>query len=152
MPTPALPLVWAAFHVLKSGANSVFGKASDCLGRRVMLAVGYGIYAASYLLFSVSDSLAVFLAVFAAYGVHYGFVEGVEKAAIADLCTPAVRGRGLGLYQGALGLVLLPASAGFGAIRTAYGPDVAFRVCGVIALAGPIVLPFVRFGLAPKAA
>lgn len=145
LPPAGLPLVWAGFHVIKSVANRYLGAASDRFGRRAMLGIGYGLYATSYLLFAQASTVTAFLLVFALYGLHYGFVEGVEKAAIADLCPAGLRGRGLGLYQGVLGLVLLPASAGFGALWNAYGAQTALFVCGVLALVGTIALPLVRF-------
>lgn len=144
LPGAALPLLWAGFHVVKALANQVGGRLSDRLGRKALLGTGWTIYAASYFGFAEAARIGPFLAVLALYALHFGCVEGVEKAAIADLVPAPLRGRAFGLFHAATGLALLPASALFGWAWTAASPEAAFRLAGALALVGPLALPFLR--------
>jgi MFS family permease len=50
------------------------------------------------------------VALFIAYGLYYGLVEGSARAYVADLAGADERGSAYGLYHAVVGIVALPAS------------------------------------------
>ncbi|MGZ6334147.1 MAG: MFS transporter, partial [Bdellovibrionota bacterium] len=67
---------------------------SDRLGRRTLIAMGWGIYALTYALFGsqlVATSRFAFAGGVAIYGLFFGFTESVERAWIADLAPAQAR-------------------------------------------------------------
>ena len=49
-------------------------------------------------------------ALFAVYGLFYGLTEGGERALVANLVQPNLRGTAYGLYQFSIGISTLPSS------------------------------------------
>ena len=80
------------------------------------------------------------IAIFLAYGVYFGFTEGVEKAWVADMAPAESRGMAFGIYNAALGLGGLAASLIFGAIWTRISPPAAFLTGACLALAASLLL------------
>jgi MFS family permease len=135
-----IPLLWSALHVVKMSSSVIGGALSDRAGRRTMIIVGYVWYAAIYAAFAWTTSLAAVVAIFLAYGVYFGFTEGVEKAWVADLAPAASHGTAFGIYNAALGLGGLGASLIFGAIWTRVSPPAAFLTGAALALAASVLL------------
>ena len=96
VPVATLPLLWAALHVVKSASSVPGGVLSDRVGRRTALLLGWGWFALIYAGFSVAVSAWQAWALFLAYGLYFGFVEGAEKALIADLAPASRRGTAFG--------------------------------------------------------
>jgi MFS family permease len=137
-----IPLLWSALHVVKMSSSVVGGALSDRFGRRTMIAVGYLWYAAIYAAFAWAATLPLVIAIFLAYGLYFGFTEGVEKAWVADMAPASGRGVAFGIYNAALGLGGLAASLIFGAIWTRVSPSAAFLTGACLALAATLLLYF----------
>jgi predicted MFS family arabinose efflux permease len=105
-----------------------------------MIVLGYLWYAAMYAGFAWFTSLPWVIAIFLAYGVYFGFTEGVEKAWVADMAPAEVRGTAFGIYNGALGFGGLAASVIFGLIWTRVSPATAFLTGASLALAASLLL------------
>jgi len=135
-----IPLLWSALHVVKMTASVIGGALSDRLGRRNVIIVGYLWYAAIYAAFAWTTSLGILIAVFLAYGIYFGFTEGVEKAWVADMAPAESRGMAFGVYNAALGLGGLAASLIFGVIWTRVSPSAAFLTGACLALAASLLL------------
>ncbi|HYW49652.1 MAG TPA: MFS transporter [Gemmatimonadaceae bacterium] len=148
VPIAMLPLLWAAHHVVKSASSVPGGALSDRIGRRRMMLAGWGWYALVYAGFALATNAMHAWALFLAYGLFFGMVEGAEKALIADLAPADRRGTAFGWYNAAMGVAALPASLLLGAVWTLRGPSVAFGVGASIALLalvlGIVVLPAKR--------
>ena len=142
-------LLWSAFHVVKMLSTYVGGRVSDRLGRRPMVVAGWSVYAAVYLAFALVSSPAAMIATFLAYGLYYGLTEPAERAWVADLAPPHLRGTAFGLYHGVIGLAALPASVLFGLLWQRLGAPVAFLTGAGLALAATVVLTLVPRG-APR--
>ena len=142
-----LPLVWAFFHIIKVIFSTPLGTLSDKIGRKIVINIGWGIYAFVY----VSFALLVFLSpdiqivatfvLFAVYALYYAFTEGTEKALVADLVSDEKRGTAFGLFNFSIGLGALPASIIFGFLYSffdkrfpGFGGTVAFGFGGTIAI------------------
>ena len=102
------------------------GKLSDRLGRRRVIALGWGVYALVYLGFALTTDLWQVWLLFAGYGIYYGIVEGTARAFVADLVPEEKRGTAYGLYHGVVGLTLLPASIIAGWLWQTYSPSTPF--------------------------
>lgn len=128
-----IPLLWSALHVVKSTASVAGGHLSDRVGRRHVIALGWVVYAAVYGAFAVFDTSSMVIAVFLIYGLYFGLTEGVERAWVADLAGPDIRGTAFGVYNAVLGVGSLAASLIFGAIWTRVSPPAAFRTGAALA-------------------
>ncbi|MEP7381961.1 MAG: MFS transporter [Gemmatimonadota bacterium] len=128
-----IPILWAAFHVVKSLTATPAGALSDRVGRRSLIVGGWLVYAAVYLGFAHADGQGLAWALFLLYGVYFGLTEGVQKALVADLVPPVARGRAFGWYNLALGLGALPASLLFGVVWDRRGAPAAFTLGSAIA-------------------
>jgi MFS family permease len=148
-----LPLVWAFFHIIKVAFSTPLGALSDRIGRKRAIQIGWGIYAFVYLSFAFLDRLpggwqiAATFFLFAVYALFYAFSEGAEKAFVADVVEPDLRGSAFGMYNFAIGLGTLPASIVFGLLYKAFGAAAAFGTGAAIAGLSMVLLAlFVREG------
>lgn len=137
-----IPLLWSALHVVKSTASVAGGQLSDRIGRRHAIALGWTVYAAVYAAFAVFDTAGIVITVFLVYGLYFGLTEGVEKAWVADLAAPEVRGTAFGIYNAVLGVGSLAASVLFGLIWTRVSPPAAFLAGAALATFATVLLYF----------
>jgi MFS family permease len=136
----ALPVLWAAFHVVKVASAYPLGRLSDSVGRMPILLTGWAYYAIAYAAFAVTDGPAALAAIFVAYGLFYGLTEGVERALVSDLVAPPQRGVAFGLYNAAVGVTALPASLITGLVWEAHGRAAALGFGAGMAMLGALVL------------
>lgn len=116
VPAFRIPLLWTFFHLVKMLATMPFGVLSDRIGRRTVIVAGWCVYALSYVGFGLASSEWQVWALFALYGLFFGLTEGVEKAYLADMADPSLRGAAFGWYNFAIGAGAFPASLLFGVI------------------------------------
>jgi len=135
-----IPLLWAALHLVKAAVSIYGGDLSDRLSRRSVIGVGWAVYALVYAGFAVSTSIPALVGWFLVYGVYYGFSEGVEKALVADLAPPTMRGTAFGLYNAVLGVGALAASLVFGYVWKVAGAPAAFAMGASLAMAATVLL------------
>lgn len=140
VPTVQLPLLWAALHLVKTVSSRPAGALSDRVGRRPLVVLGWSWYALVSVGFALAQSALALWVLTLAYGLVHGLTEGAEKALVADLAPPAVRGTAFGWYQLSVGVAALPASLLFGAIWTRWGAPAAFATSAALAVAALAVL------------
>ncbi len=133
-------LIWALLHVVKSALSGPAGALSDRIPRRILIGAGWLVYALVYLGFGFAVSAWQIWVLFAAYGLYFGLVEGVEKALVADLVPKEQRGTAFGWYHAAIGIAALPASVLLGALWDAWGPRAAFGFGASLALLAVVLL------------
>ncbi len=144
VPTAGIALLWSAHHVVKMIANYFGGQLSDRIGPRAMILAGWLFYAAIYLTFGWLTSAPWLIAVFLAYGIYFGLTEPAERAWVASLVPPQLRGTAFGWYHCAIGLAALPASVAFGLLWQQWGATVAFTAGAVLAALAAVLLPAAR--------
>jgi MFS family permease len=144
VPAALVPVLWAMLHVVKSASSTPGGTLSDRLGRRPLIVGGWIVFALVYLGFALATEAWHAWALFAAYGVFFGLTEGTEKALVADLVRPEVRGAAFGWYNLAIGIGALPASLLFGAIWEMVGPAAAFLSGAALAVTASLGLLALR--------
>jgi len=147
---PVLPLYARSFGVSQVAiglAIAVYGLArflvavpvgqfSDQLGRRPVLALGGLVTAAGNLLCAYAPNYPVFVGARFVAGVGAAFVLTAGQIVLADITTPAVRGRAMAIYQGtflfAVGIGPFPG----GVLAERFGlatPFVAYAITGTLA-------------------
>jgi len=135
-----VPLMWAALHIVKAATSVLGGAWSDRVGRRAVIGLGWTVYAVVYAGFAASETLAVLLTWFLAYGFYFGLAEGTEKALVVDYVPAERRGFAFGIYYAVQGLGALAASVIFGALWKWYGAGAAFGVGAALALIATALL------------
>jgi MFS family permease len=139
LPAAWIPIAWVSLNASKALLNVPGGRISDRFGRKGAQVAGWLVYAAAYALFPTTRSIAVTWILLVAYGAYYGLTEGGEKALVADLAPPALRGRAYGALHAVTGLAVLPANAIFGVLY-AHHAAVAFWASASCALGAAVGL------------
>lgn len=118
---PALPAIGRTFNIDARSLAWVFtmyvlfnligapliARLSDLYGRRILYAVGVGVFGAGSLVVALAGSLPVLLAGRAVQGFGAGGIFPVASAVIGDAFPPERRGRALGLLGMVFGLAFL---------------------------------------------
>ncbi len=140
--TAFIPLLWVFLHVVKMLFSTPCGGLSDRIGRKRVIITGWVLYALVYAGFAYCNAAWHIWALFAVYGLFFALTEGAEKALVADLVDPGIRGTAFGVYNFAIGLGALPASVIMGFLWQRISPAAAFGFGALLALlaAGLIVL------------
>jgi MFS family permease len=145
LPLALVPMLWAWHHLVKAGGSTWGGTLSDRVGRRRAILLGWAVYTLSYTGFAFAGSPLVIVGLFAFYGVFHALTEGPERALVADLSGPELRGRAFGLFHAVTGAALLPASLLTGFLWQDFGAPVALgtgaALAGVAALGLQLLVP-----------
>ncbi len=130
MPVGAIPLLWAAFHVVKVVSARAGGWLADRVSRPRLILAGWLVYAAGYAGFAVARAPWQAATLLVIYGASAGLVEPAEKALVKDLVPAGRVGRGFGMYNFVLGIAAIPAGLLTGGLWTLAGSEVALGVAG----------------------
>jgi MFS family permease len=98
------------FNVVYTIVSTPAGLRSDKVGRGRVLAIGWLIYGLVYLGFAMAAASWQIYILYALYGLYYAMVEGTARAYVADLSSPEHRGTAYGIFNTAVGIMVLPAS------------------------------------------
>jgi MFS family permease len=139
-----LLLVIVAFNVVDALVAWPAGALSDRIGRRRLLGIGWGIYAAAYAGFALAGGAAAVLPLWLLYGVYHGVNEAVGRALVADLAPQHLRATGFGIVNAVTGLAILPASIVAGLLWDGVAAAAPFWFGAACAAAGLAMLAFVR--------
>jgi MFS family permease len=144
VPLALLPMLWCAFHVVKSAGNLLLGRAVDHFGPRPFLFAGWLVYAGVYLAFALATTAWQAWVCFLTYALFYGLTEPAEKTLVANLAGGEHWGLAYGWYNFAIGIATLPSSLIFGALYQAFGALVAFGWGAALAIVSVVLLTSVR--------
>ncbi|HMA28420.1 MAG TPA: MFS transporter, partial [Thermoanaerobaculia bacterium] len=142
-----LPVLWAFSNGVKSAFSTWGGGLSDRFGRKRLLFLAWTLYAACYAGFAFVSSAGPLVALFGVYSLYYSLSEGTERALVADLVAPGLRGRAFGWMNGLVGFAALPASAAFGLVWQHAGSKTAFLAGAAVSAAAVLGL----LALVPRA-
>ena len=154
--TLAIPIVIVHAHALDAGFSEVTavalatlnyllfnvvyallavraGSLSDRIGRKPVILAGYAAFIVGSLGFALFQAPFLLLLSFLAYGVAYGFVEGTQRALVADFAPKDLKATSMGTYHAAVGIGKLPASIFAGLLATIFGAWAAFLTGAAIA-------------------
>lgn len=135
-------LLYFLYNLTASLLAIPMGKRSDKIGRKRLLVPGYLVFALVYLGFAFAFSKPFMALIFALYGVYTAMITGVERAYIAEISPPELKGTMLGLHATIVGVALLPASLIAGLLWDRFGARVPFIFGSAMALAASVILFF----------
>ena len=133
-------LSYMLFNLVYAVVAMPAGIASDRLGRRNVIGVGFAVFAAVYVGFGLAGGGAVIWPLFAVYGLYMALTEGVGRAFVADFVPSERRATALGLYQGAMGAMILLSSVIAGALWDLVDPAAPFFLGAATALLALVLL------------
>ena len=144
-------LLYLIYNASASVLAIPMGKLSDRIGRKKLLVPGYLVFALVYLGFALAFSKPFMIVIFALYGVYTAMITGVERAYIAEISPPELKGTMLGLHATIVGVALLPASIIAGFLWDWFGAPVPFAFGACLALAASVILFFLMKTRTPSA-
>lgn len=133
-----VPLVMVAMNVVYAASAYPFGRLSDRVSHKTLLALGLLVLVAADLVLASSNHWAVVLAGVALWGVHMGITQGLLATMVADTAPADLRGTAYGFFNLMSGLAMLVASALAGLVWDRLGASFTFyggAVFCVVALA-----------------
>jgi MFS family permease len=142
--TELLPLVWCAFHIVKSAGSIAAGRAVDRFGARPLIVAGWVIYALIYLAFAQASAAWEGWVFFMVYALFHALTEPAERTFVLNLVGEDRKGLAYGWFNLAIGIAALPANLAFGLIYEWYGGPIAFRWSAALAAVAVGALWFVR--------
>ena len=115
IPTALVPLVMVAMNVIYAASAYPFGKLSDRMSHRKLLALGLVVLIAADLVIASNRHWSVLLAGVALWGIHMGMTQGLLATMVADTAPADLRGTAYGFFNLVSGFAMLVASvlAGF---------------------------------------
>jgi MFS family permease len=135
-------LLYALFNATCVIAAPLVGKLGDMVGRKHIVMMGYGVYAAINLWLIFASSRWEVVSAMAFYGIFYAIEDSQSKAFIADI-EPERRASAMGIYNFVTGLLYLPASLVAGALW-AFAPELAFGLAAALSLSAMAVFASLR--------
>lgn len=139
VPIALVPLVMVAMNLVYALSAYPFGKLSDRMSKKTLLALGLVVLIAADLVLASSDHWSVVLAGVALWGVHMGMTQGLLATMVADLAPADLRGTAFGFFNLVSGLAMLLASVLAGLLWDQFGASFTFYAGAIfcaIALAG----------------
>jgi len=132
-----VPLVMVAMNLVYAASAYPFGKLSDRMSHKALLAWGLLVLIAADLVLAIGGHWSILLAGVALWGVHMGMTQGLLATMVANHATEDLRGTAFGLFNLVSGLAMLVASVVAGLLWDRLGAEFAFyagAVFGAIAL------------------
>lgn len=133
-------LLYVLFNLVYTLFSIPSGSCSDRVGRKKVLTFGYALFALVSLGFALVSSVPGLVLLFALYGLVFAVVDGAERAFVSDLCKAEVRGTGLGVYYGAVGVAAIASGLVAGALWQLQSPEATFLFGTVAAFSASILL------------
>ena len=133
-------LLYFLCNVTAGALSMPFGRLSDKIGRKKLLVPGYLAFAVCYFGFAFTRTQALMVVIFVLYGAYTAMITGVERAFVAEIAPPALKGTMLGLQATVAGVALLPASVIAGALYKTQGPQAPFVFGAALSLAAAVIL------------
>jgi len=135
-----IPLVYLIISIVSVSLSIPIGSFADKIGKEKILLFGYIIYAVVYFGFGISSNITAIVALFALYGVYSAATDGIQKAFISDMIDGNKQGTAMGIYNGLLGVTLLPASIIAGVLYDKVNSSVPFYFGAGTAIISAILL------------
>lgn len=135
-----VPLVMVAMNLVYAATAYPFGRLSDQVSHRGLLAAGLLVLVAADLVLAQASHCAGVLAGVALWGVHMGMTQGLLAAMVADEAPAELRGTAFGFFNLVSGVAMLLASALAGWLWDGLGPAATFYAGAVICVAALALL------------
>lgn len=121
-----VPLAIVAMNLAFSLSAYPFGKLSDRMSHRSLLALGLGVMIVADLLLASSSHWTIVLAGTILWGIHLGATQGLLATMVAEVAPADLRGTAYGVFNLVCGLAMLFASVIAGLLWDRFGAPVTF--------------------------
>ncbi len=128
VPLAAVPLLWAALHLVRAAATYPGGVLSDRIGPMRAMAAGWMVYAVVCAGLAFAGSALSAAVWFLAFGLVAAATEAPERALVAAWGGTLLRSRRYGIYHAGTGAAALPGALVFGAVYATAGGTTALFV------------------------
>lgn len=139
-----IPVLYLVYSVAAALLSYPFGRLSDRVGRKPVMFIAYGAWAAVCAGAVLTQSLPAVASLFVLFGVHKAALEPVQKTIAAELAPKDYRASVLGGFQMVIGLAALPASLLAGFLWDKAGRQVPFYVSLGLTAVAALLLLFVK--------
>lgn len=139
IPVALVPLVMVAMNLVYAASAYPFGKLSDRMSHKMLLALGLAVLIAADLVLATDDHWATVLVGVTLWGVHMGMTQGLLATMVADTAPTDLRGTAFGFFNLVSGIAMLIASVVAGLLWDQLGASFTFytgAVFCIIALLG----------------
>lgn len=139
IPVALVPLVLVAMNAVYAVSAYPFGRLSDRMNRKTLLALGLVVLIAADLVLAMDSHWTTVLAGVVLWGVHMGMTQGLLAAMVADTAPADLRGTAFGFFNLVSGAAMLVASTVAGLLWDQMGASFTFyagAAFSVIALLG----------------
>lgn len=126
VPVALVPLVMVAMNLVYALSAYPFGKLSDRMSHKTLLALGLVVLIAADLVLATSSHWSVILAGVALWGIHMGMTQGLLATMVADIAPADLRGTAYGFFNLIIGLAMLLASVLAGLLWDRLGAPFTF--------------------------
>ncbi|MEF8751559.1 MAG: MFS transporter [Candidatus Accumulibacter necessarius] len=126
LPVAFTPLVLIGLNVIYAVSAYPFGKLSDSVSHRQLLAWGLGVLIAADVALAYSNHWAWVWAGISLWGLHMGVTQGLLATMVADTAPADLRGTAYGFFNLVSGLAMLVASALAGLLWDSFGASFTF--------------------------
>jgi MFS family permease len=142
--TSIAPLFMLLFTLATSISSIPFGKLSDKIGRKKVLAIAYSLWIFSCIGFILADQSFEIPLLFVAYGLVLGAKMPIEPAFVSEISEPELKATTIGIFRMINGFCLLIASTIAGILWNSFGKTTPFVFSIPLAIASLIVLSFAK--------
>jgi MFS family permease len=135
-----VPGVLVAMNVVYAASAYPFGRLSDRMSRRLLLALGAFFLIAADAVLATAQTPWQVLAGVLLWGLHMGATQGLLSTLVVDAAPADLRGTALGMYNLITGIAMLAASILAGWLWSALSPAATFVAGGAFAAISLIAL------------
>ncbi|MHA3061789.1 MFS transporter [Acinetobacter sp. ANC 4636] len=147
VPVAFIPLVMVAMNLVYALSAYPFGKLSDRMNHKVLLALGLIVLISADLVLAMNTHWSVMLTGVALWGVHMGMTQGLLATMVADTAPADLRGTAYGFFNLVSGLAMLLASVLAGLLWDRLGASFTFYAGAtfcIITLIGLVWQPIMK--------
>lgn len=126
LPLAAVPLVLVVMNIVYAAAAYPFGRLSDSVDHRRLLAAGLAVLVAADLVLARAAGLPALMLGAGLWGAHMAMTQGLLLSMVAGTCPADLRATAFGVFNLVTGVVLLLGSAIAGWLWDLAGPSATF--------------------------
>jgi len=139
-----VPVLYLIFTAIASLFSLPFGKISDKIGRKSVIAFSFIFWALICIIFISTQNFLAIIFAFVLYGLHKGALEPVQRTFVSELSPIDYKASGLGGFQMVVGLCALPSSLIAGILWDKINIFAPFYLSLFLTLLSIILLVFVK--------
>jgi len=138
-----VPILYLVFTMTAALFSLQFGKMSDKIGRKTVIAISYTLFGLMCVGFLMAKDPIWLFPLFILYGLHLGSYVPAQKAFVSELSPKKGLGSGIGFYQMVVGFFALPSSLIAGILWDNFGVQAPFYFSMGLTLVSLLMLKFV---------